>query len=494
MNFEFRQEIIDKLTNVTKAFKQLFSRRASLDLTNETTTSSSKHINRITGQHTTLSASEQAHLDDLSGQYASLAYFDQYALVDKLCSHIVDCYKCMEQRHWLPRLQHVQFVIDLMESNMNTFNLLLFCLKLLHMAPRIAAYMRSRLHSSSPSSQQQQRPPYIEYTSVLYTSVIGVLRLHSVSLVLWQELAVQTFRALFDLVRHVERLTRCHTHERCAIMLLNELYVACAYIRAAFPAFDAVAVRIKSEKSFVQAPQTAAIDKLNGNNNMMRGDDTLAAMLRDTEHTIDEIEAYVTSQNCYYNFVGHAFVLVGSLKSDGELVRVAMLCAELTARCHVLVGYWHNAAKALHHRSTDAAMAAAGSTPGAGANNATNNAKQVNMYSELIAKCNVQTPRAKHNYKLFLCMLAARHCLVLNELIIMVVRICVMACPNITPDQSHNFAQLEPSASLACHIIHYLFTGAPRPLAYRRCTNEQRMLTASLRTVGMFIMASLNAI
>ena len=46
-------------------------------------------------------------------------------------------------------------------------------------------------------------------------------------------------------------------------------------------------------------------------------------------------------------------------------------------------------------------------------------------------------------------------------------------------DQSHNFAILEPSAWLACHILQYLFTSAPRTLIYRHTTFDQRMLTAS---------------
>ena len=73
--------------------------------------------------------------------------------------------------------------------------------------------------------------------------------------------------------------------------------------------------------------------------------------------------------------------------------------------------------------------------------------------------------------------------MVLNEFIIMVVKTCVMACPNISSDLSQNSTILEPSASLACHILQYLFTSAPRALIYRRTTPEQRMVTATLRNI-----------
>ncbi len=93
----------------------------------------------------------------------------------------------------------------------------------------------------------------------------------------------------------------------------------------------------------------------------------------------------------------------------------------------------------------------------------------------------IQNPRCKENFKLFLCTLTSRHCLILNDFVIMVVKTVVMACPNITNDQSINTTILEPSASLACQILHYLFTSAPKLLVYRRTSSDQRMITASLR-------------
>lgn len=53
----------------------------------------------------------------------------------------------------------------------------------------------------------------------------------------------------------------------------------------------------------------------------------------------------------------------------------------------------------------------------------------------------------------------------------------------VTNDQSQNIVFLEPSASLACHIIQYLFTSSPKPLVYRRSTTDQRMITASFRCI-----------
>ena len=69
-------------------------------------------------------------------------------------------------------------------------------------------------------------------------------------------------------------------------------------------------------------------------------------------------------------------------------------------------------------------------------------------------------------------------------------------------DQSHNFSILEPSAWLACHILQYLFTSAPKTLVYRHTTSDRRMLIASFRSIcfnsfllvlkGLFLLSNPN--
>lgn len=54
----------------------------------------------------------------------------------------------------------------------------------------------------------------------------------------------------------------------------------------------------------------------------------------------------------------------------------------------------------------------------------------------------------------------------------------------VTKEETQNNPMLEPSASLACHILHYLFTSAPKPLVYRRVSADQRMITATFRLIG----------
>ena len=92
------------------------------------------------------------------------------------------------------------------------------------------------------------------------------------------------------------------------------------------------------------------------------------------------------------------------------MLRVANLCAELSNRNNILITFWQRASHALYHRNTEIT-------------------RDKTMFNELLDKIDIQNHRCRENFKLFLSILVARHCLILNEFIIMVVKTCVMACP-----------------------------------------------------------------
>jgi hypothetical protein len=434
-----------------------------------------------------MTSGELEQLSQLHARFARLPAHDQHMLTHKLCAHVLSIYKNLgtattttttttaaptepassSTHNILPKLQYLQFVFDLMEASLNVFDLLVFAIRLLHVGPLIEQFFRTKFHAST--TPPTSKIVYFEYVSLFYVNVVGVLRAHLLSLCMWKELAAEAFKCLHKVVRNVERPSKCSLHEKCTLMLLNEMYTACgASVKGTSwgVAFEPLAAKIKAEKCFTVAPGLDKLASLTGNssnssNNHMKHDELLTAMILTTNHTVEEIETYILKSGCYYNFVAHVFVSISNLNRD-EMLRVANLCAELTSRHVVLVTYLQYAIKALH-RNTEA--------------------NKDKLFVELPSKINLSNARCKENFKLFLGMLAARHCVILNEFIITVVKTCVMACPNISNDISQNSATLEPVASLACHVLQYLFTSAPRPLVYRRTTPEQRLLTASLRNI-----------
>ncbi len=184
---------------MSKGFFRLFNRKSSIDLSEVSLNTGdsnkrgngSKYFNTITTSNSSLSTNEQDLLNQLSVQYFKMTYFDQYSIMNKLTVHLVDIFKNLDQKNYLPKIQYLQFVFDLMESNLNVFNLILFAIRLLHVGPLIEQYLKKKFLKNL---QQQPKICYFEYLSYFYLNLIGVLRIHLLSLVLWKDLACEVFK------------------------------------------------------------------------------------------------------------------------------------------------------------------------------------------------------------------------------------------------------------------------------------------------------------
>ena len=180
---------------MTKNLLSLFQRKSSVEIGDWTSAprrcgSGNKYFNTITAFHTSLTSSELEHLNQLQSQFSKLTHYDQYAVLAKVCAHIIDLYKTAETRNYLPRLQYLQFVVDLMESSANIFNLLLFNIRLMHVAPIVDQYLRKKFQPQLVNA----RTVYFEYVSYFYLNVIGIFRFHILSLGAWKDLSTEVFK------------------------------------------------------------------------------------------------------------------------------------------------------------------------------------------------------------------------------------------------------------------------------------------------------------
>ena len=209
-----------------------------------------------------------------------MTYFDQYSIINKLNGQLIDIYKSLDVKNYLPKLQYLQFIFDLMESDLNIFNLLLFAIKLLHVGPLIEQYLKKKFLKNNTNNS---KTCFFEYLSYFYLNLIGVFRLHLLSLVLWKDLACEVFKCFLKLIKNVEKPSKCSSHEKCSLMLLNEMYMGCAYIKTKFsPQFEVFASKIKAEKSFTAAP---VLERINSANFQMREDEQLRSMIMNNTST-----------------------------------------------------------------------------------------------------------------------------------------------------------------------------------------------------------------
>lgn len=96
-----------------------------------------------------------------------------------------------------------------------------------------------------------------------------------------------SFLSLFKVVKNIERPSKCSSHEKCILMLLNEMYQTCGYLKTKFTDFDAMANKIKAEKLFLQGQQAMPqLEKTHPhviNAQQFKPDDLLISMITTTE-------------------------------------------------------------------------------------------------------------------------------------------------------------------------------------------------------------------
>ena len=212
-----RQEMLDNINLMNKNLFRLFTRKASIDLSyislNNDENRRNKYFNTITTLNFSLSMAEQEQLNQISVQYLKMNYYDQYSIIFKLNSQLIEIYKSLDVKNYLPKLQYLQFIFDLMESDLNIFNLILFAIKLLHVGPLIEQYLKKKfLKNNNNNNNNNSRVCFFEYLSYFYLNLIGVFRLHLLSLVLLKDLACEIFKCFLKIIKNVEKPSRCSSH------------------------------------------------------------------------------------------------------------------------------------------------------------------------------------------------------------------------------------------------------------------------------------------
>lgn len=271
-------------------------------------------------------------------------------------------------------------------------------------------------------------------------------------------------------------------HERCILILLNDIYIRCSFVKAHFPQFESMHEKIKAEKCFQFGSGAENKDtdkswrvfernaeKLNMplSNLQMKLDEVLTALIHYNSHTVDEIEQYMVNNKCYYNFVAHVFISVTKVSKQDELIRLANLSCELTSRCLILVPLWNIALKMLVHDDCHGSQNQSSSE--------SSRDKSAGMFHELKNRIDLSDVKIRESFKLFLCTLASRHSLFLTDFYLSIIKVYVA----ISVQQPDSMS--DPAALLGIDIVQYLFTSSFKPLTYKRILPDNRVALCSLR-------------
>jgi hypothetical protein len=250
---------------VYKDLLALFNQASAIDLTDKKLNTKEHLYTQINGEYAA----------SIHRKYTSLTYHDQYHIQAQLLDHVHSMYTSFPRTQTLPNINHILFLFDLMEYNMNILTLLLFAIRMLKVLPHVDKQLND--------ANQSNRIFLGQYVNLMYFNLIGCIRLHLSCLTVWQDLTVQLFRLLYAIVKHIETPRKCNAHEKTVLVLMNDMYATCAYLKSRFPKYRELYERTEKAKlQNVKDPPNTECRNLIGPF-QTKADETLSKMIMHTE-------------------------------------------------------------------------------------------------------------------------------------------------------------------------------------------------------------------
>jgi hypothetical protein len=180
------------MKSLIKDLLKLFNSKSSIDL-NDIITNPSSKLNvkeKIYQIQDNINSNES--YQQLVRRYQQLTYYDQYYIISVINDHVVSQFKNLQRINLLPSLLNIQFIFDLMEYDNNIMNILIFSIRLVKVIPQ---FVENYLFKNSSFNLYVQNKNYlVNYVSLLYFNITGVLKLYLPCLVLWHDLTIQVFK------------------------------------------------------------------------------------------------------------------------------------------------------------------------------------------------------------------------------------------------------------------------------------------------------------
>ncbi|XP_014668472.1 PREDICTED: mediator of RNA polymerase II transcription subunit 12-like protein [Priapulus caudatus] len=419
-----RDDARHMVRRVQKELQKLFGKKNSLDLSAE----GAGKPKRSRGDPTST-------FESIFARFRALSYFDQHHVTHATAGYAVEQlshFVTDERFNYLPAVEHLGFLFDLMEHALNISGLLDFCNQLLKVIPAV----QKRLEGAAHALVNQ-------YPTTVCLHAVAVFRKYHAWLLIQpdHEQTVLTFEGLINVVQHVGNPSDCTSAERCILTYVYDLYWSCPtashIIKTQwgdmFPVITQALAKVKQSLYASVTPSTANLpwdravmaDHLARPNPRNRPDPELVRQLKEAPAT-------------RYAFVCNALLAVCRCGGDSDNVNdVAILCAELTACCNALSSEWLGALKAL--------CCSFDNTCG---------------FVEILTEVDVGDAATHDPIAVFTSVLVARHCLALEDIVFHV------ALPSLVASTaSVNKRDADAGARLTCHLLRHLFRTTEGALA-----------------------------
>ncbi|XP_069105326.1 mediator of RNA polymerase II transcription subunit 12-like protein isoform X3 [Argopecten irradians] len=363
--------------------------------------------------------------EGIFGKYQKLSYFDQHAVTaqctDAVCEQINSF--TMGNSSYLPLVDNISYLFDLMEYSLNIYGLLEFSVKLLKELGMVEHTLSSQKSSLAGN-----------YTTFLCLCIVGVFRKYHPYLLVSQDLIIQAFEGLIGAVKDVYNPAVCTSAERCILVYLYNAYTSCSYLRD--KKSEMFSNSFKKIKMTLYADINPSASNLLWDPSFMMDFMTSVKSQPDTSLTK---QLYDNPAN-RYSFVCNAMLNICNSQKVDRLNSISVLCAELTARCNSLSSEWLGVLQALCCSSNHSCG-----------------------FIDVLTQVDVGDMSIHDSLAVFTAILIARHCFSLQDLVVHVVLPSLLAAkPSASGDQD-----AEPGARLTCHILLKLFKTSEGPLSWK---------------------------
>ncbi|XP_060562886.1 mediator of RNA polymerase II transcription subunit 12-like protein [Ruditapes philippinarum] len=400
------------LKKVGKEILRLYSRKSCIDMSSGDLGKPKKKKDKDEPS----SVSVVGNLEVLFGKFHKLSYYDQHVVTWQCTMAVHEQINCFTSgtSTYLPQVENISYLFDLMEHSMAVNTLLEFSVQLL----KDLSIVESQLSASNSNLSGI-------YTTSLCLCIVAIFRKYHSFLLVSEDLTFQAFEGLIGVVKHVCNPADCSSAERCILAYLYDVYTSCSYLKNKFQEMFS--------NAYSKIRVTLYADIKPSASNLMWDPAFMGSFLENAK-TIPIEQALIDQLNkqgaSRYSFVVNTMLNICKfLLSSDRLNEISVLCAELTAKCNSLSAEWLGVLKAL----------CCSSNHNCG-------------YIDVLTQIDVSDLSFHDNLAVFTSILIARHCFSLQDFI------GYVALPSlVNPAFAGGDQDAEPGARLTCHLLLRLF-------------------------------------
>ncbi|XP_037089493.1 mediator of RNA polymerase II transcription subunit 12-like [Pollicipes pollicipes] len=265
-------------------------------------------------------------------RFQALSFYDQHQVTHQCALQVVEMLSAFAAGNssYLPVVEHVSFLFDLMELAVNIRELLDCCQQMLRELPDV----EGQLHSKNSARAGT-------YATSLALHIVGACRRYHRTLILSQDHTAAIFEGLCKVVKHVRNHTDCSSAERCVLAHLVNLYSSCSFLRskhyeARFESFSNAYLKLKQLFNTSLKPSGSSFSR-----NAAFMAEYVSCPTRPIEPAA--VRALNESGANRYSFVCNVVIEVCNTADSERLSDLAVLAAEATARCNAPLAEWLDA-------------------------------------------------------------------------------------------------------------------------------------------------------